>query len=82
MLENFVGDFTTKLTPSIQCVKEGLLSEMFLKFEIIVTAKIGEVELNEFKFNKTHKLSAEEVAKILLDDNNLELGVFFDRVES
>ena len=64
-----------KITTTLIVEKGGIFTEMFLRFDFDINVTIEGVEFQNLKFFRTQKLTAEEVAQLLLADAKFKLGV-------
>lgn len=76
MIEEIDGLVTkNKISTTIIVEKQGILTEIFLKFDFDINLSISGVDFKNLKFFRTQKLTAEEVAQLLLADAKFELGI-------
>ena len=66
---------SNKISTTIIVEKEGIFTEIFIRFDFDINLSISGVDFKNLKFHKTQKLTALEVTKLLLADAKFELGV-------
>ena len=75
MIEEIDGLVTkNKISTTIIVEKQGILTEIFLKFDFDINLNISGVDFKNLKFFRTQKLTAEEVAQLILADPTFRLG--------
>lgn len=76
MIEKVDGLVTeNKISTTIIVEKQGILTEIFIRFDFDINLSISGVDFKNLKFFRTQKLTAEEVAQLLLADPTFRLGI-------
>jgi hypothetical protein len=77
MIEEIDGLVTkNKISTTIIVEKErdSALTEIFIRFDFDINLSISGVDFKNLKFFRTQKLTAEEVAQLILADAKFKLG--------
>ena len=74
-IDGLVTENKISTTIIVEKEKNSALTEIFIRFDFDINLTISGVDFKNLKFFRTQKLTAEEVAQLLLADPTFRLGI-------